>query len=397
MQPLDHQQFSQHSPLTGINVEADTTSPPPILMGRPSDIVVGKHTTILRYDDVVPAFAGPAIDRVQGHLLSSLRHGDVARSAVGASTYVVHQGDRIVMLLLFRRQGRTVQMITEFIVLDDACARQFAAYVFAAFPHVSVIRFNKVHVALQSPGYPWQQVTCSEDVVVPLPATVSEYEARLGKNMRRNIKRYTAELQRDFPDYRYQVWVGGDANEADVRAIIALNHTRMAGKNIVSRIDAREADWIVNLVRECGLVGVVTIDGRVAGGAIGFRIGERYFMHVIAHDPRYDHYSLGILCYYLTICEGIIRGACAFHLLPGRYEYKYRLLGQTHDVARVDLYRSRAHLLLHASRAARNRLASGLYGARLWLLESERRQDWLSRQGARLLRLLRRLRRRRHC
>jgi hypothetical protein len=55
-------------------------------------------------------------------------------------------------------------------------------------------------------------------------------------------------------------------------------------------------------------------------------------MHVIAHEPAFNDYSSGILCYYHTICEGIVRGGKRFHLLSGRYEYKYRLLGATVEI-----------------------------------------------------------------
>lgn len=348
------------------------------------------------YEQEVPPFVAAEIDRLYGHLLCSLSNFQVAKGLQGASTYVVRKGGSVITVFLFLHNGSNgseVTVINEFIDVDEDAAQRFAQYIFARFRPVKSITFRKVRPAFRRLAYPHQAATCTEDIVVTLPETVKEYQARLGKNMRRNIKRYTGALQQDFPSYRYQVHVEQDISEQHLRDIIKLNWARMAGKNIVSRIDEEETQWIVQMARRCGIVGVATIDGRVCGGAIGFRIGDNYFMHVIAHDPAYNDYSLGILCYYFTICEGIARGGKRFHLLPGRYEYKFRLLGELREIARVDIYRNRLHALAYCGRIARITCDSRLLQAKLWLLDAERRDDRLSRLAAGVVRRLRSLKR----
>jgi hypothetical protein len=120
---------------------------------------------------------------------------------------------------------------------------------------------------------------------------------------------------------------------------------------------------------------VATIDGRVCAGAIGFRLGDSYFMHVIAHDPRFNSYSLGILCYYHTICEGIARGAKRFHLLQGRYGYKYRLLAQRQDYMNLDIYRSRVHAIVQGPKIVTKELRGRIWLAKQWLLHDVERHD----------------------
>jgi hypothetical protein len=349
--------------------------------------------TISCYDNEIPSFVATEIDRLYQHLGCSLSNFSVMKKLAGASTYVARKGTVIVTVLLFRRERNQVTVLSEFIRLDQAAVQLFANTMFNKFSAVRMVSFNKIHTEVRRMPYPYQSVNCTEDIVVMLPQTVKQYQDQLGKNMRRNIKRYGATLQQDFPSYHYQVYLEQQVSEADIRAIIKLNRSRMAGKKIVSRIDEEETQWIVRLVRQCGIVGVAKIDGQVCGGAIGFRIGENYFMHVIAHDPVYNSYSLGILCYYLTICEGIVRGGKRFHLSWGRYEYKYRLLGETVDIAQLKLYRNRAYAVLYGYSISKAVLSDYARRSKLWLLEAERRDGQIAHLAAKLMRVLRTLKR----
>jgi hypothetical protein len=378
---LDHMNSSSR-PLSAIGSNPASTRSPD-----------SESVEFLFYENEVPLFAAAEIDRLHGHLLCSVQNFQVAKQLGDASTYVARKGDTVTSILLFKRAGREVTVISEFVKLTGDEIRQFAQHVFTTFESVRMISFRKVQADLHGLPYPYHAVTCTEDFVVMLPPTVKQYQDSVGKNMRRNIKRYTATLEKDFPSYRYDVHVESDIDEQQIRDIIALNRVRMSKKNIVSRIDEEETRWIIDLAKKCGIVGVATIDGRICGGAIGFRIGSNYFMHVIAHDPRYNDYSLGIICYYFTICEGIARGGKRFHLLPGRYEYKFRLLGELQEIAQVDIFRNRAVALMYGKRIAKTACGDYIHRAKVWLLDAERRDDVSSRHAARLVRLLRRLKR----
>jgi hypothetical protein len=154
---------------------------------------------------------------------------------------------------------------------------------FGKFSAARIVSSNKIHTKVRRMPYLFQSINCTEDIFVMLPPTVRQYQHQLGKNMRRNIKRYGATLQQDFPSCHYQIYFEQQVSEADIRAIIKLNRSHMTGKKIVSRIDENETQWIVRLVRQCDIVGVATIDGQACGGTIDFRICDNYFMHVIAH------------------------------------------------------------------------------------------------------------------
>jgi len=301
--------------------------------------------TISCYENDVPVFIEAELDRLYASFHSSLAHFRVYNEGCDTSTYIVRKGDSIVTVFLFQQDGGNVRVINEVLKVDEEEISRFVAYIFANFEAAMVILFNAIQIDIQKIPFPYQCFNHLEDIVVAMPETAKEYVASLGKNTRRNIKRYTKKLHECFPSFRYEVFENDEVDEQAIRDIVNLNRARMAGKNKVSAIDADETERIIILARECGLVSVARINGRVCAGGISFRVGANYFLSVIAHDSAYDNFSLGILCCYLTICECIARGGKEFHFLWGEYEYKYTLLGVKRDLDKLAIYRSYAQML----------------------------------------------------
>jgi CelD/BcsL family acetyltransferase involved in cellulose biosynthesis len=199
--------------------------------------------------------------------------------------------------------------------------------------------------------------------------------------------------KRAFPLFGFQAFEKGAVCEQHVRDIIDLNRARMAEKNKPSLIDAEETCRIISLVKKCGLVGVATIDGRVCAGAISYRAGNNYFLSILAHDPAYDEYWLGILSCYLTVCECIARGGKEFHFLWGRYEYKFTLLAVQRDLDNLVVYRSHAQRLMNGDMVLKTALEAYRRQASLWLHDAARRDTALARWALSALHYLRSLRR----
>ncbi|MBM3337394.1 MAG: hypothetical protein FJY60_06900, partial [Betaproteobacteria bacterium] len=63
----------------------------------------------------------------------------------------------------------------------------------------------------------------------------------------------------------------------------------------------REVKCLRAMIRECGQLSVIEIQGEICAGLLCTRIEKSIFMHVIAHDPRHDDLRLGFLCCALTI------------------------------------------------------------------------------------------------
>jgi hypothetical protein len=345
--------------------------------------------TIQCYENDVPPFVGPALERLYGNLFSSLAYYRAFGGADNASAYVVRAGKNIVCAWLFQRHRNTVRVINEGIRVDQDDLLRFADYIFSRYPKVAVISFHAVRANLVDVPMPCQRFNCLEDMVLTLPSSAESYTASLGRSTRSYIHRYTNKLKRDFPSYAFRVFGPGEIEEQQVRHIIGLNRLRMASKGKESINDEDITRRIVQLVRECGLVGVIMIDGRICAGSINYRAGSNYFLETLAHDPAYDDYRLGTLCCYLTICECIRRGGGEYHFLWGQDAYKTRLLGVQRDLDDIVVYRSWLHMVLYGKLVMQHAWHAAVRRARIWVRQMRRRDSVGGRLVSRLWRLVR--------
>ncbi len=341
------------------------------------DIAISCH------ENEVPEFVGPELERLYGNLFSSMMQFDISGlDYARTSTYVARDRNGPVALFLFQRTRGRVRVLNETIAIAEAEVQRFVRYIFATYRGVGAIAFNAVEVRRYRHRYPHQHVNLLEDIAMPLPATPQEYLAGLGKNTRRNIKRYGDRLLKAFPGHRFEICEREAVEEELIRQIIGFNHARMASKNKASNLDERSVRRVTRLARESGLVGVIRIDGRVCAGAISYRVGNNYFLDILAHDPAYDDYWIGILCCYRTICECILHGGREFHFLWGRYDYKFTLGAKLRELDALAVYRSRAHMLLHAGFALRLAYDGRLRQLKLWMESDESQRSGTLSQWA---------------
>lgn len=330
-------------------------------------------TTTSVFENEIPSYVEREMDRLYGNLYSSVSKLRTSGSLSDVSTYVVSKGMEILTVFLFRIKHGKVQLLNEVIEISEAEINHFVKTIFERFPYVNSVSCVAIKTELGQFSYPYQRINYLEDIVVSLPSSIDQYLGSLKKNTRRNIKRYTNRLQTNLPSFRYGIYVKEEIAEQDIRDIIKLNHARMSGKNNISALDEEETQNMIRLVRECGLICVARNEGVVCAGAISFRAGDNYFLKVLAHDSRYNDYSLGILCCYHIICECIKRGGREFHFLWGRYDYKYTLLGVQRDLDYVAVYRSRFHFLMDFHIVAATALKGYLRRTKLWAQETRKK------------------------
>lgn len=361
-------------PKAAIRVGIFNGSDEPVpLQGTPGDI------SIHCYPNLVPSFVGQELEILYANLYSSLTQFTISGAVRSASTYVARRNGRIVALFLFRREKNRVLVLNEAIHLDGDEIERFADYVFSAYRSVSIISFRGIGTDARTWRRPVQRYNYLEDIVLSLPATEIDYQARLGKTTRRNMKRYLRRMERDFSSFRYELCAGSTLEEEEIRKIIEFNKARMANKRQVSNFDEQETTQIIARVKACGQVGIIRIGGSICAGAISYRVGDNYFLGVLAHDPALDPYRPGLLCCYLTICRCIQSEGREFHFLWGRYEFKYLLLGVQRDLDSLTLYRSWLQQLLNGDTVVRN--AFNGYGRRLrlWLQDTRRKNGRVAR------------------
>lgn len=334
--------------------------------------------TIEIRDDAVPCFVEAELRRLYAHIFSSLLQFKVYGQMDGkVGTYAVRRNGEIVTLYLFRREHGMVTVLNQSIPVSDEDAGRFARHVFERYAGVGRVCFHAVlaRSGTRRLAFAQQRHNCAEDIVIALPSNADAYFASLGKNTRRNIRRYMDRLLKTFPSFRCDVAEGAAIGDEVLREIIAFNRARMAGKNKASTLDEAEANRIMRIAGECGLVSVARIDGKICAGGIAYRVGDNFFLYVIAHDPAYNGYWLGILTCYLTIRECIARGGKHFHFLWGRYDYKFALGAVLRELEHIDIYRSRAAMLRNGLAVARIAAAKRINALKLALLDGARRQD----------------------
>ena len=333
------------------------------------------HITTACYENAIPAFVHGALEQLYGSMYASFAHFEVYGGLNEANTYVATGADGIEDIFLYRREHRSIHVINEQMRLDAQAIDRFANTMFERYPEVDTVSFHAVDADQLAATYPCQRFNCTNDIMMPLPASVQDYYASLGKSTRKTLNQNGNRLQKRYDTYQFQILEAQEVSEAQLKDIIELNRARMEGKSRVSAIDDAEAARIIAFTRQCGLVGLISIDGKIRAGAICYRIGSHYHLRVIGHDPQYNAYGLGMLCCYRTICECIARGGTQFHFMWGQEEYKYRLLGVQQELAHIILYRSRARMLAHADTALRTMLTGWKIQTHMWILERLRHRD----------------------
>jgi hypothetical protein len=348
------------------------------------------------HDDEVPAFVEAELERLYQCVMSTVARFDIYDAAPNASTYVVREDGHITTLFLFRREGDHVTVYNEQMWIAAPEIRRFADAVFARYPQVALVSFYAIDTDAAAIGYPLQQRVCLEDIQMALPASGAAYLSSLGKNTRANLLNAHRRLQRDFPSFRFDVYGRGEASEQNrqIRQIVSFNQARMREKRQTSYYDERSIEQLCRLVQRYGLIGVATIDSQICAGAICMHVGSHYYLSVLAHDPQYNQYQLGKLCCYFSICDAIGRGCKEYHFGWGRYDYKYKMLGQLKELYRIEIYRSRWCMLHKVRRIATIALADDIRKLKLRIASAESGStfsDRSIRSAAGTLRVARRL------
>lgn len=344
------------------------------------------------HEQSVPEFAAQALDRLYGSLYASFSHfclSDTARPL--PHTWVGYRHGEVVGVLLFRLRFDRALVLTEMVCLEQSVADAFSRAVFARFREVKTIHFNAISLSDRLTGWPLQHYAFSENYVIPLPKSIDQYLASIGKSTRKTLRGYGNRLQRDFPKFRWEVRAVGDMRAHELRSVIRQLHrfkrASMAARGKRADISRRETARLLILARHTGLIGLARIGDRVCGGSLACRIGDNYVMLLSAADPTLASYRLGILCCFWSVCDCIRAGGRECHLLWGRYHYKTQLLGEPRKLLRLTIYRSRLRMLLSPLLVISMSIAATRYRLRNWLLphftgQSSVLSRWFSRATA---------------
>lgn len=296
----------------------------------------------------LPGYIWPALHGLYQSIFCSephLRHHDSLRPDIQA--WVARSNGGITGLILFQVRGRVARVINEMHALDAAQLNQFAQALFREYTPVDTICLHALRIEGDGLSLPLLQTEFSEDYVLSLPDSAEAWKASLSSQTREKIRYHYRRSCRRQPDLSFRQIQGSDMSDAQFDRLLQLSQARMAHKGRSFNMGAREAHCLRAMIRECGQLSVIEIQGEICAGLLCTRLEKSIFMHVIAHDPRHDDLRLGFLCCALTIEAAIASRAERFHFLWGFYDYKTRLGGQRQSLYRALVFRSWWHGLSH--------------------------------------------------
>ena len=302
---------------------------------------------IALHDNRIPSFAAAELDRLYGSRYASLSHFRIYDKLENASTYVCYTDGIPTVILLFKIEKNTLRVLNESIHLCATEIACFTTFIFRRYRFVRVITFQAVDTQHEQLPQPATVIFHGSDMSMYAPASAAAYLKSLDGKTRQNIVRCTRNIKRAFPTFAHQVLERKAASEETIRAILAFSKARLHAKGEVSADDEQEIRRIVRTTQECGLVGIVTIEGRICGGQVIYRFGDNFSYRVTGHDPLYDPYSLGFLGCYLATCACIERQARILYMGWGTLDYKFRLGGAQRDLHDLMIFRSQVSVALH--------------------------------------------------
>ena len=269
---------------------------------------------------------------------------------------------------LFRRNGRTIDVLSEALPCTPDDADRLCEALFRAFPATRRIHLDVVcdTGSLNRPRLVLGRETYN---TIELPGTVEEYHASLGRSTRKTIRGYGNRLRRDHPDVATQTIVPGERSAEIVDQLVAWKIAcfRTQGLTTYWEEEPQYIARVAALLRRRGTCRITTIDGRTAAVHICFRVGDTACALEGAHDPSYDAYRLGFLTKYETVCAAIADGATRFNAMDSYPEAKRLLGAQPLRATRLSVFRSEPSRLLFLKEAfiiARRRLRLGYQGGR---------------------------------
>lgn len=299
----------------------------------------------VEFYDHVPDFVGKDLEDIYQSIFTTVARMDIYDAVKTAHTYIVRHRDKTCTILLFRRVKNQVKVYNEQITLHEDEIKQFSEVIFSKYKSVSIISFYAISSSFDQFSRPLQKLNCLEDIVVQLPRTADDYLKTLSENTRASIRKSQKKVRLNFPSIQFETFFGDNIREDHIRKIFALSHARMSAKKRRFHYDEDAIQKLFILIKKYGVVLVAKNTSGICAGTICYRVGDHYFMHILAHDSKYNACGLGKLCCYLSICDAIEQEAKAYHFGWGRTNYKYAMGAKNVDLYRIEIYRSKRRLV----------------------------------------------------
>lgn len=298
------------------------------------------------YINCIPDFVESTLLRLYENVYCTLARISAYDSLDGVSTYVRLDNSVIKTIILFRRNGRTIDVVSQQIKLTSAEICSFAKLVFLNYP-IAAIRFQAIDSTLVLFPYPILQRQALEENVILLPPTKDLYLAGLRSQFRKQILTQEVAIRAKYPNFRIKILYGNQIDDEVIGKILSLASKRMASKGSHDYTTSIDRDALGKIFRKYGYVALGLVDEEICGGAMWLGVGTRHFHQIAAHDPQYDEFTLGSQLWLAAILHCIELGGAECWLMGGASGHKAKFLAKVRELNEIVVFRSKLHLSLY--------------------------------------------------
>jgi hypothetical protein len=262
---------------------------------------------------------------------------------------VVRRDRQLLAIFSFYPRGKTLVVVNRLIRLPDEVLAACAAGMLEHNPSMRSVEFGDLYNGAgtaphgQIRSLSWETIDCAE---AELPGSYADYLQNFGSATRKNLRYCGRRLQRESPGVAFRIVHGDELSDDTVAAVVQLNHLRMASKGKASGMDEAYVARLAALSRSHGVGCIATEGSKIVAGTLCTHVGNGRTLHVIAHDPRFNHVRLGLLCLLRTVEEAIGSGATRFNFLWGASDYKVLFGGKVSTLRARRYYRDMSSQLL---------------------------------------------------
>jgi CelD/BcsL family acetyltransferase involved in cellulose biosynthesis len=292
------------------------------------------------YQGSIPEGLADDLERLYGSLFSTIDWFETHDDARPDGACVLERPSHV---LMFRRDGDTVEVLNKTFEIAPRDAWRACAALFRAFPGA-----RRIHVEVMCPPQelrvPMRVLYTTDHMIIDLPGSTDEYYQSLGRSTRRNLRSARNRLRREHPDAETRVLRPGEGAVELLDEFLRWKRDRFRdkGRTTYWDDDPRLEKRFLELLRRRGEAHVLEIAGRRAAINFVFPVGDTICAQESSFDPGYTRLDLGLLSQYETVLNAIEQGARRMNLLWGSEAHKQHFGAVAHRATALSVFRSQA-------------------------------------------------------
>lgn len=272
-----------------------------------------------------------------GSYITTCRYIEIYYPECKINYMLVYEDSKLKELLIFGICGNNTKCFNSLVKIDQNIIAECSRKLFEIYPTIQKINIDASYV-----NYKFDKsiLRCtSEDYILSLPATIEDYNSKLGCKTRKHLRQRIEKLKRDFEEVNFVVKSGTDIDQNIINKIVQFNHDRMIGKGKTSEINQTYKNYRHRYSQHYGCVAYLELNGEIVAGCITTILNNQLFLHVIAHNNDFSKYNVGEVCVYNLLQNSLEQKIYSVHFLWGKSELKNRLLAKSHLIFSYFIYR----------------------------------------------------------